>query len=95
MHAACSSRRKVVSTIKHGSMDRQPLLLVQPLMADGVSFDGDPQVAVDGMGAGLGQMVMVTSDGAHARELLQADATPVRWSIIGIEDDQPSATATP
>ena len=77
---------KVISTIKHESMQGQPLLLVQPLMADRKTDDGDPQVALDSIGCGIGDRVMVTSDGRHVRELLDADATPVRWSIIGIED---------
>ena len=77
---------KVVSTIKHGSMEGHPLLLVQPLMADRASPDGDPQVALDAIGCRIGEKVMVTSDGAHVRDLLAADATPVRWSIIGTED---------
>jgi hypothetical protein len=29
---------------------------------------------------------VITSDGRYARELLKTDATPVRWSVIGIED---------
>ena len=75
-----------VSTVKHASIRGQKLLVVQPLMADGKSPDGEPQIAVDGVGAGKGEQVMMTSDGRNARELLRADATPVRWTIIGIED---------
>ncbi len=75
-----------VSTVKHASIQGQKLLVVQPLMADGKSPDGEPQIAVDGVGAGKGEQVMMTSDGRNARELLRADATPVRWTIIGIED---------
>ena len=48
------------------------LLVVQPQMADGKTPDGFPQVAVDGIGAGAGDQVMITSDGRGARELLQA-----------------------
>lgn len=76
-----------VATIKHGSMEGQKLLVVQPFLADGLSPDGDPQVAVDAVGAGVGEFVMITSDGAGARELLRAEKTPVRWTVIGIDDD--------
>ena len=55
-------------------------------MADGSSPDGFPLVAVDCVGAGWGEIVMITSDVRHAREALQTDATPVRWTIIGIKD---------
>jgi ethanolamine utilization protein EutN len=74
------------STVKHPSMRGQKLLVVQPLMADGRSTDGDPQIAVDAVGAGRGERVMITSDGRYTRELLKADATPVRWSVIAIAD---------
>ena len=74
------------STVKHASMRGQKLLVVQPLMADGRSPDGDPQIAVDSVGAGKGERVMITSDGKFTREVLKAEATPVRWSVIGISD---------
>jgi ethanolamine utilization protein EutN len=76
----------VVSTIKHESMRGGKLMIVQPLMADGISADGDPLVAIDGIGSGPGETVMMTSDGRCARDLLKAMATPVRWTIVGIQD---------
>lgn len=76
-----------VATVKHASMDGQKLLVIQPCMADGVSPDGDPQVAIDAVGAGVGERVVITSDGAGAREFLRADRTPVRWTVIGIDDE--------
>jgi len=76
-----------ISTIKHVTMRGQKLLVVQPLMANGTAADGDPQVAVDAVGAGKGQRVMITSDGKYMREILKAEATPVRWSVIGISDE--------
>ena len=75
-----------VSTVKHHSMEGCKLLVVQPTMSDGKSPDGCPLVAIDKIGAGTGERVIITSDGAGARKLLNADATPVRWSVIGIED---------
>ncbi len=76
---------RATSTVKHGSMAGQKLLVVQPqLVTD--QADGDPLLAIDGVGAGMGETVMITSDGRYARELLKTDATPVRWSVIGIED---------
>ncbi len=76
-----------VATVKHTSMDGRKLLVVQPLMADRHSPDGDPLVAVDGVGAGVGENVFVTSDGAGARAMLGTAATPVRWTVIGVEDE--------
>jgi ethanolamine utilization protein EutN len=74
------------STVKHKSMEGQKLLVVQPLMADGQAPDGDPLVAIDSVGAGAGETVMLTSDGRFAREWLRIEATPARWTVIGIED---------
>jgi len=75
------------ATVKHSSMEGAKLLLVQPQLADSVGADGDPVLAVDGIGAGRGERVMITSDGRYARDLLNTDATPVRWSVIGICDE--------
>ena len=75
------------STVKHSTMRGQKLLVVQPLLADGQGADGDPQVAVDAVGAGRGERVMITSDGKYMREILKTEATPVRWSVIGISDE--------
>lgn len=75
-----------VATVKHPSMQGRKLLVVQPRLADGVTSDGDPVLAVDAVGAGRGEVVMITSDGRHAREVLGVEATPVRWTIIGIQD---------
>lgn len=74
------------STVKHASMEGSKLLVVQPLAADRSSPDGDPQLAVDRLGAGRGDLVIITSDGRYTRELLQCTNTPVRWSVIGIQD---------
>jgi len=76
----------IVATVKHPSMNGRKLLVCLPQMADGVSVDGYPIVAVDGIGAGKGDTVLVTSDGRSAREMLKVEATPVRWTIIGIQD---------
>ena len=74
------------ATVKHASMEGWKLLVVQPVLADGRSPDGDPVLAVDRLGAGRGETVIVSSDGRGTRELLQSDNTPVRWSVIGIPD---------
>lgn len=79
----------VTATVKHASMEGWKLLLVQPLAADGRAPDGDPQLAIDAIGAGKGDAVVITSDGKQARSLIGAEDTPVRWSVIGLQDEQP------
>jgi ethanolamine utilization protein EutN len=75
------------ATVKHQSMNGWKLLVVQPYLADGVSPDGDPVLAIDSCGAGRGERVIITSDGAGTRALVGSDTTPVRWSVLGIADD--------
>ena len=74
------------ATVKHESLEGAKLLIVQPQMADGQTPDGYPLLAVDTLGAGRGDTVMLTSDGAGARQMLQAERTPVRWTVIGLRD---------
>ena len=74
------------ATVKHRSMEGWKLLVVQPFMVDGITPDGDPQLAVDALGAGKGETVILSSDGKGTRELLGDDTTPVRWSVMGIAD---------
>ena len=74
------------STIKHRSLDGQKLLVVQLLAANERSPDGEPVLAVDNLGAGRGDRIVLTSDGKAVQELLKSQSTPVRWSVIGIPD---------
>ena len=74
------------STAKHASMHGWKLLIVQSYAADGRTPDGEPVIAVDALGAGRGDRVLLSSDGKGTRALLKSDTTPVRWSVIGIED---------
>jgi microcompartment protein CcmK/EutM len=74
------------STVKHPSLAGWKLLIVQPYGADGTTPDGEPLLAVDALGAGSGERVLITSDGRSTRALLKSDTTPVRWNVIGLQD---------
>ena len=74
------------STVKHPSMAGQKLLIVQFYGVDGHTPDGEPVIAVDALGAGVGEKVILSSDGKGTRALLASETTPVRWSVVGIED---------
>jgi ethanolamine utilization protein EutN len=74
------------ATVKHPSMEGWKLLIVQPLLSDGHTPDGDPLLAVDALSAGAGDRVIVSSDGLGTKEMLNSQTTPVRWSVIGIVD---------
>ena len=75
-----------LSTVKHESLDGYKLLVVQQFMEDGQTPDGDPFVAVDTIGAGIGQTVVLTSDGKHTRALMESPTSPVRWTVLGVSD---------
>ena len=74
-----------VATVKHPSFKGARLLLVQLFTADGKA-DGEPLLAIDQLGAGVGHAVILSNDGASAREALGAKDSPVRWFVMGIED---------
>jgi len=74
-----------ISTVKHPSLQGWRLLLVQPLAADD-SDDGDPLLAVDMLGAGIADRVILSNDGAGARELIGNRNSPARWMVLGVCD---------
>lgn len=76
---------KATATVKSDALIGWRLLLVQPLMADG-SADEFPQLAIDELGAGIGDKVMLTTDGASIREMMKTEKSPVRYAVIGIKD---------
>ena len=77
----------VTATLKHPSMRKGTMLIVQPLNPVSLQPDGIPQVAVDTLGAGLGQRVMVSGDGAGTAAMLGAGKDcPIRLAIGAILD---------
>jgi ethanolamine utilization protein EutN len=48
--------------------------------------DGEPQIAIDNMGGGLGDRVLITADGAAVRDMVGSNTTPARWIVIGLAD---------
>jgi len=80
------------STRKHPSLAKQRLLVCQPLGVDGRA-DGDVILSLDQHGAGIGDRVILSSDGRGLRELLGKDHSPARWWTLGIIDEgQPFGT---
>lgn len=75
-----------ISTVKHRSLDNVKLLVCQPLAADGNSRDGAPVIVADYLGAGAGEKIMITSDGAAVRELYGLQNSPLRWTVLGLVD---------
>ena len=78
----------VVSTVQHDFYQGRKQLIVRAILPDG-SYDGEAYViAVDQVGAGVGQTVLVKDEGNSARQLLEVDkSAPVRSVIVGIVDE--------
>jgi ethanolamine utilization protein EutN len=75
----------VVSTQKHRTFEGAKLLLVQPMNPDG-SVRGTTLLAVDGVGAGVDEQVLVVLEGRAAGEIVGKRAAPVDAAIVGIVD---------
>jgi ethanolamine utilization protein EutN len=75
----------VVSTQKNKKFDGAKLMLVQPLNVDDTPR-GNALLAVDGVGAGVDEKVLVVLEGRAAGEALGRKGAPVDAAIIGIID---------
>jgi microcompartment protein CcmK/EutM len=75
----------VVSTQKNRKFEGAKLMLVQPLNMDDTPR-GNALLAVDGVGAGVDEKVLVVLEGRAAGEALGRKGAPVDAAIIGIID---------
>jgi len=76
----------VVSTINTPDFDGRTLLLCDLLNPDGKPAGGY-QIAVDSIGAGAGETVLLLDEGNGARQVLNAPGAPIRTVVIGIVDE--------
>lgn len=82
----------VVSTINSPALDDRTLLLCDLLDPSGQP-SGGYLIAVDTVGAGAGEMVLLLDEGNGARQVLHAPGAPIRTVIVGIVDavsDEPA-----
>lgn len=75
----------VTATEKHSTHEGKKLLLVQPLQLDG-SARGAPVIAVDSVGAGIGDRVLLVQDGFAAFTSVGLKQAPLDTAILGIID---------
>jgi microcompartment protein CcmK/EutM len=80
----------ITSTINHPFYDAKKLLVVERIDAAGASL-ADYVIAVDTMGAGAGERVLVLDEGDGARQVFASTDAPVRSVIVGIVDDVASS----
>jgi ethanolamine utilization protein EutN len=75
----------VVATQKHGSHEGRKALLVQPLNLDG-SDRGAPVVALDAVDAGIGDRVLLVTEGFSAMTAVERPQSPIDAAVIGVID---------
>jgi len=76
----------VVATICSPVFEGRRLLMVDLLDEKGRATGRD-LIAVDSVGAGAGEMVLILDEGNGARQVLQAPDAPVRAVVVGIVDE--------
>jgi len=75
----------VVATQKHESHHGRKALLVQPLNLDG-SDRGLPVVAFDAVDAGVGDRVLLVTEGFSAMTAVGRPESPIDMAILGVID---------
>jgi microcompartment protein CcmK/EutM len=75
----------VVSTIASPIFEGRTLLVVDLLEPDGREAGGY-LIAVDTVGAGAGETVLVLDEGSSARQIVGAPYGPLRTVVVGIVD---------
>ena len=76
----------VVSTIHHPIVEGRKLLVAERLDATGRPTGGYI-IAIDAIGAGFGETVLILDEGSGARQILNDSKAPVRSLVVGIVDD--------
>ncbi len=76
---------ELVATQKHASHEGRKILLVQPLNLDG-SPRGVPLVALDAVDAGVGDRVLLTTEGYSAMTSVGRPNSPIDSAVIGFID---------
>jgi len=76
---------EAVATMKDPSHQGRKLLLVQPVQLDG-SDRGDAVIALDAVGAGIGERVLLATEGFSAMTSVGRPDSPIDMAVIGIID---------
>lgn len=82
----------MVAATCHGSLCGWRLLVCQPVDENGSDL-GAPVIALDQLGAGMHQQVILSSDGKGAQELTGDKHSPARYFTIGVLDHSREAVA--
>ena len=75
----------LVATRKHESHEGRKILIVQPLNLDGTDR-GNAVVALDSVDAGIGDKVLLATEGFSAMTSVGRPNSPIDMAVIGIID---------
>ncbi len=75
----------VVSTIHHPIVNGRKMLLAERIDPTGKPTGGY-LIAMDAIGAGKGEIVLILDEGSGARQILGDSSAPVRSIVVGIVD---------
>ena len=75
----------VVATQKAPSHEGRKILVVEPLNLDG-SARGDVLLALDAVDAGVGDRVLVVTEGWSAMTAVERPQSPIDTAVIGVID---------
>lgn len=76
----------VYSTINHPFYNGKKLMIVERITPER-QRTGDYLIAVDSVGAGPGETVLVLDEGNGARQIIDSTDAPIRSIIVGIIDE--------
>lgn len=77
--------KRIVTTKKHSAYSAKPVYVVQPILPDGTAAGGE-QVAVDYIGAGVGDIVVCGGAPGVAQKVFNLKLAPINLLIIAIVD---------
>ncbi|RLE21809.1 MAG: hypothetical protein DRJ65_15250 [Acidobacteria bacterium] len=77
---------QIVMTINHNAYDGRKLLIVDRLGPDHEP-SGGYVIAIDTVGAGPGETVLINDEGGGAQQVLGCPGAPIRSVVVGIIDE--------
>lgn len=77
----------VSRTEQVGALAGRTLLLVRLVKPDGSPAAARPRIAVDRIGAGVGDRVLVIDEGNSGRQILGVKDAPVKTLVVGYVDE--------
>ena len=90
----CKVIGHVVASAKHECLQGRRILAVSP-----IEGKGDPtvpmQLAIDGVGAGVGDEVLVCESGVASSQVTGLDYPPVRSVVVGLVDEERADRGSP